>query len=193
MSCNGFACDICKIIFHSKNVKKIHDNMMHNIDIGVNNEHSKLPTFKCSVENCSEFFKCLSDYNRHFSIVHSGVILKRQEQQFKETAKTIETQRNTIESQSRTIEAQRNLLNNKELIINLLQRQVQNATHYGENLKRQIEDRILCQICYERNRNICFRPCRHIYACMQCGNDPSIDTCPMCTVIIRMKEKVYFP
>ena len=193
MSSNRFACDICKIVFHSKNVKKIHDQMMHNKEIEITDENSNLPPFKCSVENCSEFFKHLSDYNRHFGVVHSRVIIKRQEQQLKETAETIDTQRNTIDTQSNTIEAQRNLLNNKELIINLLQRQVQNATHYGENLKRQIEDRILCQICYERNRNICFRPCRHIYACMQCGNDPSIDTCPMCTVIIRMKEKVYFP
>lgn len=151
-----------------------------------------LPTFKCSVNNCSEFFKCLSEYNRHFGIIHSGVILKRQEQQLKETAETIETQRNTIDTQSNTIDAQRNLLNNKELIINLLQRQVQNATSYSENLKRQMDDK-LCQICCEKNRNMCFRPCRHIIACWQCGSDPAIDKCPMCTVIIRRKEKVYFP
>lgn len=132
------------------------------------------------------------EYDRHHP-TEFQVILKRQEQQLKETAKTIETQRDTIDTQCNTIEAQRNLLNNKELIINLLQRQVQNATSYSENLKRQIDDTILCQICFERNRNMCFRPCRHVIACMQCGNDPLIDRCPMCTVIIRRKEKLYFP
>ena len=36
---------------------------------------------------------------------------------------------------SRIIEGQRHLLNNKEIIINLLERQVQNSDHYNESLK----------------------------------------------------------
>ena len=174
-----FVCDICKIIFHKETEKILHDQLKHNIEIGTSEEHSNLPSFQCSVKNCNHFFTHLSDYNRHFGVAHSRVIIKRQEKQLKETAEIIE--------------GQRYMLNNKEIIINLLERQVENSDHYSGSLKRQIEDTILCKICFERNRNMCFRPCRHIYACMQCGNDPSINTCPVCTLIIRRKERVYFP
>ena len=179
MRIKRIVCDPCKIIFHSKKVKLIHDQLVHKKKIVVSEENSILPTFKCSVEECPHFFTHLSDYNRHFGVYHSRQIIKKQEKRIKETEEIVE--------------GQRHLLNNQEMIITLLEQQVQVSNQHIEALKTQIEDTILCKICYVRSRNMCFRPCKHIYCCTDCGNDPSIDTCPVCTLLIRKKEKVYFP
>ncbi|UXX41898.1 iap-3 [Psilogramma increta granulovirus] len=37
---------------------------------------------------------------------------------------------------------------------------------------------IICKICFDRNCNVCFTPCGHVFACNECAY--SLNNCPLC-------------
>ena len=119
----------------------IHNQIVHNIeteDSGTNIEETNVLSFQCNVPKCNHYFQHLVDYNRHFSLAHSRTVIQRQEKQLK-TNKAI-------------IEGQKQLLRNKQVIVCLLEKQVENSERYIEHLERQLEEKILGKICYQRKR-----------------------------------------
>lgn len=51
--------------------------------------------------------------------------------------------------------------------------------------------RVLCDVCLQNPKDVCFVPCRHVCACLTCADSlvlNSIETCPIC----RQKFDEYF-
>eukprot|EP01028_Stygiella_incarcerata_P008079 TRINITY_DN3421_c0_g3_i1.p1 TRINITY_DN3421_c0_g3~~TRINITY_DN3421_c0_g3_i1.p1 ORF type:complete len:239 (+),score=55.62 TRINITY_DN3421_c0_g3_i1:523-1239(+) len=44
--------------------------------------------------------------------------------------------------------------------------------------EKRIEDELLCQVCFEKNRDTLFMPCMHMVCCSKCV--ASADRCPVC-------------
>lgn len=53
----------------------------------------------------------------------------------------------------------------------------------------EIDDRIDCVVCRERQRNTVFFPCRHLICCSTCT--PSLKICPICRAVIDSCTIVY--
>eukprot|EP01028_Stygiella_incarcerata_P014672 TRINITY_DN99_c2_g1_i1.p1 TRINITY_DN99_c2_g1~~TRINITY_DN99_c2_g1_i1.p1 ORF type:complete len:301 (+),score=54.32 TRINITY_DN99_c2_g1_i1:68-970(+) len=47
-----------------------------------------------------------------------------------------------------------------------------------ENAEKRIREKLLCQICFERDRNAVIMPCMHMVCCSECAS--SVGSCPIC-------------
>ncbi len=68
--------------------------------------------------------------------------------------------------------------------IEALEAKLQMATNQQQNFKDQLEERSLCAICMERNKNCAFDPCGHVL-CEDCG--AGLNTCPFCSAAVKHK------
>ncbi|ESO97011.1 hypothetical protein LOTGIDRAFT_115434, partial [Lottia gigantea] len=69
-----------------------------------------------------------------------------------------------------------------------------------EQLKREVEEEIkkyekdnVCVFCVSKDRNIMFKPCRHICCCEQCLPNFKGKPCPYCKTIIQGWQVVFLP
>lgn len=72
---------------------------------------------------------------------------------------------------------------------------------YNEDIKVQFDaqnrlndvvvdnDDALCKICFERRKNICFMPCRHVSTCFMCAQ--KCRRCCICRAPVQQKIKVF--
>ncbi|AIZ48674.1 iap-3 [Agrotis segetum nucleopolyhedrovirus B] len=52
------------------------------------------------------------------------------------------------------------------------------------------DDKLLCKICYEDTRNVCFMPCGHVVCCRNCSM--SVDRCPLCRDKFKNIQKLFY-
>ena len=50
-------------------------------------------------------------------------------------------------------------------------------------------DDVMCKICFEREREVCFLPCRHVSTCWECANKCKV--CCICREKIKNKLEIY--
>lgn len=62
--------------------------------------------------------------------------------------------------------------------------------NYMNSKKILNDDRLLCNICMELEKNTCFVPCGHIVCCLTCSSKIT-DTCPICNSHIQNTVKLY--
>ena len=59
-----------------------------------------------------------------------------------------------------------------------------------DQLNQKYDTRIFCIFCCERERNVCFSPCKHTISCHECAENLPKPICPMCRTIIKHVDKV---
>lgn len=47
----------------------------------------------------------------------------------------------------------------------------------------------LCNICYEKEKNCLFYPCKHNFSCLGCGKN--LKDCPLCKTPLENIERIY--
>lgn len=47
-----------------------------------------------------------------------------------------------------------------------------------ESSTAELDDELLCKICFQNRRDVCFMPCGHVVSCRECAI--SVDRCPLC-------------
>ncbi|ACI28829.1 agip128 [Agrotis ipsilon multiple nucleopolyhedrovirus] len=52
------------------------------------------------------------------------------------------------------------------------------------------DDKLLCKICFENTRNVCFMPCGHVVCCRNCSM--SVDRCPLCRDEFKSIQKLFY-
>lgn len=57
------------------------------------------------------------------------------------------------------------------------------------NYNMDDDDNVVCKICFENNREICFLPCRHVCTCKNCAARCKL--CCICRVTIAQRLEVY--
>lgn len=70
----------------------------------------------------------------------------------------------------------------------------QNVVHEAEPtgdelVGREFKDRVMCQLCTERERNVVCNPCKHFVMCLQCS--ARVDACPVCRTKPLEKMVIY--
>lgn len=65
----------------------------------------------------------------------------------------------------------------------------ENESNYINNIKKQINPDLLCNICYENRMNLVLNPCGHIF-CDKCFKDTD-KTCYICRKCVTNSIKVY--
>jgi hypothetical protein len=68
--------------------------------------------------------------------------------------------------------------------IEALEAKLQIATSQQQALKETLEERSLCAICMERNKNCAFAPCGHVL-CEECAKTQK--NCPFCSKLVSSK------
>lgn len=66
------------------------------------------------------------------------------------------------------------------------------TVNYSDEPKQTItsaHDDVTCKICFEREREVCFLPCRHVSTCWECANKCKV--CCICREKIKNKLEVY--
>jgi len=61
---------------------------------------------------------------------------------------------------------------------------------FGKKFEQFTDDELVCVVCLDIKRNICFRPCSHIVVCDHCSVD--LEKCPICRCSIQEKFTVIF-
>ena len=54
----------------------------------------------------------------------------------------------------------------------------------------KINDFLLCKLCFNKNINVVLIPCGHTLSCYECSE--KLITCPICKIVIQIKQKIYF-
>ena len=62
---------------------------------------------------------------------------------------------------------------------------------YNNDVSQNLKNIRICKICTEREANILFLPCGHLFVCKYCTT--SLNNCPICRFEINQIVKVYFP
>lgn len=91
-----------------------------------------------------------------------------------------------------------NKLNNKlDNITSIVQRQEDSIMLYNSKLKdtekqlRNIQEIILCKICFKNNSSIVLNPCNHMSTCSTCIRQITNKKCPICRAPFRTYNNVY--
>jgi len=59
------------------------------------------------------------------------------------------------------------------------QKPIENASEPSdESAAPEIDDNIVCTLCYSQKRSVLFLPCKHLLSCGQCST--RLDSCPLC-------------
>ena len=62
---------------------------------------------------------------------------------------------------------------------------------HNDDISQNLKNIRVCNICSEREANILFLPCAHLFVCKYCT--ASLNNCPVCRLKINEIVKVYFP
>ena len=62
---------------------------------------------------------------------------------------------------------------------------------HNNDISENLKNIHICNICREREANILFLPCGHLFVCKYCTT--SLNNCPLCRFKIHEIVKVYFP
>ncbi|GAB1604799.1 baculoviral IAP repeat-containing protein 7-B-like isoform X1 [Argonauta hians] len=61
-----------------------------------------------------------------------------------------------------------------------------------ENLRQklaELENEVMCKICFEKDIEVVFKPCKHMVCCVECSKKQL--ECPICRTKIEEKERIY--
>ncbi|AUV65363.1 IAP-2 [Alphabaculovirus myunipunctae] len=64
-----------------------------------------------------------------------------------------------------------------------------NSNDEGDAVSENEDDSVMCKICFDRHRDTCFMPCRHMSACNVCAAKCRV--CCICRVKIEKRIKVF--
>ncbi|XP_018407235.1 PREDICTED: baculoviral IAP repeat-containing protein 7-B-like [Cyphomyrmex costatus] len=56
-------------------------------------------------------------------------------------------------------------------------------------LKGSVDDKSFCKICFEKDLEVLFLPCRHLMACEKCAQN--VTECSICQMVVKLALRVY--
>jgi hypothetical protein len=79
----------------------------------------------------------------------------------------------------------------KEVNLTDLTKMLKESEEKLTEVERETQEKNVCKLCMEDDISVVFLPCGHLCCCSSCANLPAVKNCPICSVEIGSKIRVF--